>query len=280
MTDLATIDADLLATIESLQALRAKVGPLPPPDLRMEPYEGERDGWPGVWARYRMVGKCSASCSNGWRYSGEGSGYVDCDCRRVRELCARLDAAGMPSWSVNVVAEYRPLPHDPVTMPRLDARALELKSGTNTGSTWTGDTGRGKSRRAAVLARLCIDVGMDVRWVDWPSLLKALKNAYAEDRPTALLMAPLQRADLVVVDDVGAGGKRSEWVEEICDEVIGHRADRKKAIVATSNLPARPERGLPTLAQYLGDRTWSRLCAIAAEQRLDGPGWVDRRAER
>lgn len=256
---------DLADLAESFAAeLRAK--PKAPADpLRTVLSPGEVDGWPGLVLRASLVGRCDGGCSKGYAPTADGAGYAECRCMARRRLVDRFNVARLPTWADGVRSTWDSAKGG-ASLDDVRGFAMQLRGGDELGRIWHGQTGRGKSWRAAALALTLVEIGVSVRWAHWPTLLDALRLSYREQSPTDGILRPLRTAEVLFLDDVGAG-RSGPWVEEVGESVIGQRAERRAPIVITSNLAVKGRESLPA---YLGDRTWSRLCVVASESEILG----------
>lgn len=150
-------------------------------------------------------------------------------------------------------------------MDRLNEIAAALRDGR-----WpvlVGATGSGKTFAAcATLNGWLVSAASDgeeitAHFVVWNDLLMRVRSTYmpsAGETEWAIISA-LQRARLVVLDDVGAEHRRdgSTWGPSILEAIIDGRYRRQRATILTTNLePAALQAGMDP-------RTVSRLTAVA-----------------
>jgi hypothetical protein len=154
------------------------------------------------------------------------------------------------------------------------AFADEYPFGKRKGLFLQGPTGVGKTHLAVAALKRLSERGFDVVFFDYQTLLQRIRDSYnpaagAGDRDayrTAL------DAEILMLDDLGAH-RATEWVTDTVTQIITHRYNEDKALIATSNLGlpeygdvARskdPETGqyriADTLSDRIGDRAVSRL---------------------
>lgn len=132
------------------------------------------------------------------------------------------------------------------------------------GLLFTGGFGSGKTRlAAAILNEVQEQYGQTVRADVVPDLLQRLRQTYDAGAPASedRVLQPLLRADLLLLDDIGAE-RVSEWVQERLFLVIDHRYRRRQPTLFTTNL--HPE----DLEEKLGGRIVSRIVGMARLVRL------------
>ena len=98
-----------------------------------------------------------------------------------------------------------------------------------------GESGRGKTFLAAIIAQELLRKGKTVIFSDVPSLLEDLKATFAGDTRIDELMAKLATVDLLVLDDLGTETP-TEWAVERLYMIVNQRYNAGKPVVVTSNL--------------------------------------------
>lgn len=155
----------------------------------------------------------------------------------------------------------------PIPLPE---RVLEwAQRGTSAqGLYLCGQVGTGKTHTSwAAIAAWCQATGtvlqpMEVGQSGAPQVIFTRMTDLLDDlRPgddARLRVRDCQRADLLVLDDVGAE-KASEWTQERLYSIIDHRYAECYPLIVTSNLP--PKR----LSPQTGDRVASRLAEMCGK---------------
>src|SRR5205085_10686639 len=108
---------------------------------------------------------------------------------------------------------------------------------------------------------------------DTRDLLRVIRSTYDPSiRTTEIeVLRPVMRADLLVLDDLGAE-KPSEWVEETMHLIVNTRYNERRPTIFTSNYDDVPdEAGDPnSLKARVGFRIHSRLHEMCEFLELDG----------
>ena len=100
-----------------------------------------------------------------------------------------------------------------------------------------GQPGVGKTHLAvAVLKQVVQATGARGLFYDTRDLLRVIRSTYDPSTRTTELqvLQPVMRADLLVLDDLGAE-KTSEWVEETMNLIVNTRYNEKRLTIFTSN---------------------------------------------
>ena len=145
-----------------------------------------------------------------------------------------------------------------------------------------GPVGCGKTYLAsALLKRLIMRTGATGRFTEFQQLMFQLRQCYAEGRSEEELLAPLRRADILVIDELGKGRTESEWQMERLDDLVNSRYNEGRLTVFTTNfapLGIAPENSLAhglnnppategfwsqTLADRIGLRIYDRIMEVA-----------------
>ena len=135
-----------------------------------------------------------------------------------------------------------------------------------------GPTGRGKTHAAVLLCRDAVAQGKSAVKASWPDVLASIRDTY--NRKAELterqILEPLVNADLLLLDDVGAGGTDQDntgknFSRSKLEDVISRRYDAGRASILTVNFNARD------LEQIVGQRVASRLQGRFMPISFDGP---------
>jgi DNA replication protein DnaC len=159
-------------------------------------------------------------------------------------------------WTDTVAAEAR---REQVAAGRMFAAAQRGPS-----LLLVGSTGVGKTHEAYGAIRDLAISGVTTRWAVTTAadLYAALRPRHGVDSETEF--RSYRNARLLLIDDLGADRKPTEFTEEINFRLINHRYERHLPTLFTSNV-------LPNeLAARLGDRVTSRLAEMCQRVSMKG----------
>jgi DNA replication protein DnaC len=140
------------------------------------------------------------------------------------------------------------------------------------GLLFLGDPGTGKTHLAVGIARdLVRKKGARVLFCEQRQLLKELQGTFdsGAGRSEGDVLGPVLEAEVVVLDDLGAG-RTTPWARDVMHDILSHRYNEKLPLIMTSNRPTGEEReqraaadaqladGL-TLRDRLGEALMSRM---------------------
>lgn len=131
-----------------------------------------------------------------------------------------------------------------------------------------GPVGVGKTYTAAALARQAAWQGYELAWLSATAWLAAIRASF-NGGPAAESVEGLVRADLLVLDDLGAE-RPTEWAREQLFAVVNAAYEEGHVLIVTSNL--KPS----DLRDRLGERIVSRLVEACDLVPMTGP---DRRLQ-
>jgi DNA replication protein DnaC len=144
-----------------------------------------------------------------------------------------------------------------------------------------GPPGVGKTHLAvAVLKHAVESAGARGLFYDTRDLLRVIRSTYdPATRTTELeVLHPVMRADLLVLDDLGAE-KASEWVDETMNLIVNTRYSEQRLTVVTSNYLDIPDDTDPnTLICRIGARMRSRLYEMCEFVSMDAADYRERPA--
>jgi DNA replication protein DnaC len=171
------------------------------------------------------------------------------DFEAKRRYCAHLcPACRSRRWQTICPADF--LDTDPARLPRPEklAEVLAWRYGRQ-GLLLHGETGKGKSRCAWVIAQREFEAGRGVCAVTSYDLGFKLPGAYTESSAAAMrLIETWMLADLLLLDDPFKS-KLTDRAEEAVFEVVDYRASNGKPMILTCN-----DTGETLLARMSADR--------------------------
>jgi len=228
---------------------------------------------------------------NGHGLIKTATGCRECGCQEPKRRAARLIRAGIPHGFRDATMEnFKPTEATKDAL-RMTKRFLHdfIPAGESKGLLLTGTVGTGKTHLAAAALRNLVETkGVEGRFVDVRALLDRLRSSYDDEAQESQeqILRPIFKADLVVIDELGAA-RPSDWVFETLELLIGGLYNKVVPVIVTTNLPnlaagatarstggeyaraATPE----TLGDRIGSRMWSRLQQMCVSCEMIGPDW-------
>ena len=181
--------------------------------------------------------------------------------RKNAELERRFKRCGIPAQYVGkTFSDYQVTPQN----ARAVKAAKWATKNPDKGIYLHGMTGCGKTFLTAIIAQELLTDGKTVIFSDVPSLLDTLKGTFNKDSDATIdeLMDELQRADMLVLDDIGTEYP-TEWAAERLYMVINSRYNAGKPVIVTSNYA--PKKLMERFkSNVTGARIVSRLCQMCA----------------
>jgi len=191
---------------------------------------------------------------------------VRCDCWRAAVLERLMAEARIPSRYAR--CELANFEHDTDSMREAYRRAvafIEAFPVVDRGLLLYGKHGVGKTHLAVAILKAAIrGKGARGYFFETRELLRLVRDTYnrSVDETEMDVLAPVLKADLLVLDDLGAE-RSSEWVQETLGLVVNTRYNERRATIFTSNLTDPADSTEPNSFIFqLGARTRSRLAEM------------------
>lgn len=141
----------------------------------------------------------------------------------------------------------------------------------NQGILFWGNVGTGKSYTAAAIANELIDRRIPIIMTSFIKLLKELGNF---DNDDALYIDKLNRAKLLIIDDLGAE-RGTEFALEKVYDIIDSRYRSGKPIILTTNLEMTQMKNCDDI-RY--NRIYDRIFEMCYPVKVDGLSWRKKEA--
>ena len=228
---------------------------------------------------------CPICGGTGWKIIERAglSGAEPCRCAEEARAGARQDNSGIPPNYARASLDNFQIPQDnPVARTGLGTVLMQVRSFVrefptpdHPGLLLVGGTGTGKTHLAVAALKALIEKGHEGLFVDYQNLLERIRLGY--DKTSGIsdreAYGPALEVEVLLLDELGAH-RMSDWVEDTITAIVTYRANHKKPLIATTNLPDEnmggkviaytgPGGSTPvyakTLTEVIGARARSRL---------------------
>ena len=153
---------------------------------------------------------------------------------------------------------------------RIVQEFVDLYPSAEKGLLLMGPVGTGKTHLAvAALKALITDRGAAGRFVDFTSLVLDIQMTFDGPGTAREILAPLLAADVLVLDELGAG-KATPWVMDLLYYLVNSRYLERKVTIFTTNYLDTPKGNLEALADRVSARIRSRLYEMCRRVELRG----------
>jgi DNA replication protein DnaC len=199
---------------------------------------------------------------------------VRCDCWRTAVVDRLMREARVPQRYMRCeLATFEPDTDSQREAYRLARTFVDAFPIVDRGLVLYGKHGVGKTHLAVGILKTAIrDKGARGYFFETRELLKLVRDTYnrSVEETEMDVLAPVLKADLLVLDDLGAE-RTSDWVQETLGLVVNTRYNERRPTIFTSNLSDPADSTEPSSFIYqLGARTRSRLLEMCDWVEMEG----------
>lgn len=133
-----------------------------------------------------------------------------------------------------------------------------------------GSVGNGKTHLGAAILAAAVRDGHSALWVSTPRLLTRLRACFSDQATETehMILTQLGSVQFLVMDEIGAKGKATEWEASVLSRVIDQRYSERKALVLSGNVE--------TLSDAIGERGADRIVEMGVTIAMTGESYRHR----
>src|SRR5499425_1925742 len=231
------------------------------------------------------MAECPLCHGSGWELV-EGRGVRPCSCKSQSRGDVLLAQARVPRHFAHCsLHNFQPTNYLSVFQALASTKDyVDQYPLVDVGMLFLGRCGVGKTHLAVAALKEMIRKGASGLFYDFRDLLKEIQDSYNPRTNTSELkiLAPVFEADVLVLDELGAG-RPTEWVQETITHIITKRYNDGKVTIFTTNYQDYALAGSPyseTLTDRIGIRLRSRLREMCRLVLIEGEDYRERIRDR